>query len=115
MKAVPLRPPKGASDANKGVRELMDPSRPAIFRWMKWLQLSLSLALRALVNPALARDLITVAWRFRRRDWLRHAPFLPVPSREYVGWRMYTAFGDHHAVPSVQDVIRYARWARRGR
>jgi hypothetical protein len=81
---------------------------------MKWLSLSVSLALRALVNPLLARDLLTVAWRFRRRDWRTHAPFLPLPSREYVSWRMYTAYGDHGAVPPLQDVIRYARWARRG-
>jgi hypothetical protein len=112
---VHLPQPKGASRNNAHIRELMQPSRPAIFHWMKWLQLSLSLALRALVNPALARDLITVAWRFRRRDWLGHAPFLPVPSKEYLAWRMYTAFGDHRAVPTVQDVTRYARWARRGR
>jgi hypothetical protein len=78
---------------------------------MKWLSLSVALALRALVNPRLARDLVTVAWRFRRRGWLTRAPFLPVPSREYIAWRMYTAFGDHHAVPTVEDVIRYARWA----
>jgi hypothetical protein len=82
---------------------------------MKWLSLSLSLALRAAVNPSLARDLLTVAWRFRRRDWMRRAPFLPVPSRTYLAWRMYTAFGDRHAVPSVEEVVRYARWARRGR
>jgi hypothetical protein len=81
---------------------------------MKWLSLCLSLALRALVNPVLARDLVTIAWRFRRRDWFRRAPFLPVPSKQYVAWRMYTAFGDHHAVPTVRDVIRYARWAHRG-
>jgi hypothetical protein len=81
---------------------------------MKWLSLSLSLALRAVVNPALARDLLSVAWRFRRRGWISHPPFLPVPSKEYIAWRMYTAFGDHHAVPTVHDVIRYARWARRG-
>lgn len=81
---------------------------------MKWLALSFSLTLRALVNPALARDLITVAWRFRRRRWMMRAPFLPVPPREYLAWRMYTAFGDHHAVPTVEDVIRYARWVRRG-
>jgi hypothetical protein len=81
---------------------------------MKWLTLSFSLALRAVVNPPLARDLVTVAWRFRRRGWLRRAPFLPVPSRDYIAWRMYTAFGDHDAVPTVEDVIRYARWARRG-
>jgi hypothetical protein len=94
--------------------ELMERSRGTIFRRMKWLSLSLALAIRAIVNPPLARDLMTVAWRFRRRDWLTRAPFLPVPSKEYVAWRMYTAFGDHHAVPSVDDVIRYARWARRG-
>jgi len=81
---------------------------------MKWLPLTLSLALRALVNPPLARDLMTVAWRFRRRGWFRRAPFLPVPAREYVAWRMYTAFGDRDAVPTVDDVVRYARWARRG-
>ena len=94
--------------------ELIEASRPAIFPTVKWLSLSVSLALRALVNPSLARDLMTVAWRFRRRDWFRRLPFLPVPSKQYVAWRMYTAFGDHHAVPTVPDVIRYARWARRG-
>ncbi|MFI5244803.1 MAG: hypothetical protein ACHQQR_06215 [Gemmatimonadales bacterium] len=81
---------------------------------MKWLSLCLSLASRALVNPPLARDLLTVAWRFRRRDWFRQPPFVPVPSKPYVAWRMYTAFGDPDAVPTVREVIRYARWARRG-
>jgi hypothetical protein len=81
---------------------------------MHWLSLSLRLTARAVVNPALARDLLTVAWRFRRRDWFRRAPFLPVPAAEYVAWRMYTAYGDHHAVPPIDDVVRYARWARRG-
>jgi hypothetical protein len=92
----------------------MAASPRAIFPTMKWLSLVLSLALRATVNPPLARDLLTVAWRFRRRDWFRHAPFLPAPSKQYVAWRMYTAFGDHDAVPTVPEVIRYARWARRG-
>ena len=87
---------------------------PAIFRGMRWLSLSAALTLRALLNPPLARDLLTVAWRFRRRDWLLRPPFLPLPAPEYVAWRMYTAYGDGHAVPAVEDVIRYARWARRG-
>jgi hypothetical protein len=81
---------------------------------MTWLSLSISLAVRAVLNPPLARDLMAVAWRFRRRGWVRHAPFLPLPSGPYLSWRMYTAFGDHHAVPSAEDVVRYARWARRG-
>ncbi|HEX8717350.1 MAG TPA: hypothetical protein VF722_10295 [Gemmatimonadaceae bacterium] len=51
-----------------------------------------------------------MAWRFRRRDWYRRPPWLPVPSRPYVRWRMYTAYGDYDAVPPAEDVIRYARW-----
>ena len=88
-------------------------SRSTILSAMTWTSLSFSLALRSLVNPALALDLLTIAWRFRRRDWLTRAPFLPVPSREYIAWRMYTAFGNADAVPSMQNVISYARWARR--
>ena len=49
------------------------------------------------------------ALRFRVRRWWSRFPFLPVPSRDYVRWRMYTAYGDHDAVPPVDDVIRYVR------
>jgi hypothetical protein len=84
---------------------------PSILQSMTWTRLSLALAARAVVDPTLARDLVTLAWRFRSRDWFRHAPFLPVPDRTYLRWRMYTAFGDFDAVPSVQEVRRYARWA----
>jgi hypothetical protein len=80
---------------------------------MGWVRLSARLALRALVQPSLAADLLRVAWRFRARNWYRRAPFLPLPDRTYVAWRMHTAYGDHHAVPPIDDVIRYARWARR--
>ena len=79
---------------------------------MSWGRLSVALAARSLVNPALAVDLMTVAWRFRAREWYRHAPFLPVPDRTYLRWRMYTAYGDFDAVPSADEVVRYARWAR---
>lgn len=82
---------------------------------MTWLSLSLQLAARAVVRPALARDLLTVAWRFRRQHWWRRAPFLPLPDATYLRWRMYTAFGDHDAVPPPETVERYARWACRAR
>ena len=73
----------------------------------------LALSARALINPRLALDLLRTAWAFRRRDWWRAAPFLPVPDREYLRWRMYTAYGDERAVPPVDDVVRYAQWAGR--
>jgi hypothetical protein len=82
---------------------------------MGWGRLTLTLAGRALAHPTLARDLLTVAWRFRARDWYRRPPFLPVPDPDYVRWRMYTAYGDERALPPADDVVRYARWAARGK
>jgi hypothetical protein len=77
-----------------------------------WLSLTIQLTLRAIVNPRLALDLLRTAWAFRRRDWWRKSPFLPIPDRTYLGWRMYTAYGDETAVPPVRDVIGFARWRR---
>lgn len=78
-----------------------------------WPRLTLALAVRALASPPLARDLLLVAWRFRARRWFVRPPFLPFPAREYVRWRMYTAYGDENATPPLDDVIRYAKWAAR--
>ena len=78
-----------------------------------WVGLSTRLAARALVNPPLARDLLLVAWRFRDRHWFRRFPFLPLPSRAYLRWRMHTAYGDANTVPPLEDIVRYARWAGR--
>jgi hypothetical protein len=71
----------------------------------------LGLAGRAIRDPGLGIALLRVAWRFRSRGWYRRPPFLPLPDRSYVRWRMYTAYGDENAVPPPDDVARYARWA----
>jgi hypothetical protein len=78
---------------------------------MGWTRLTFSLLLHSLGRPATAADLLRVAWRFRDRRWARRFPFLPIPSREYVRWRMHTAYGSYDAVPPAGDVVRYARWA----
>ncbi len=80
---------------------------------MTWSSLTLTLSLRALANPALAVDLLRVAWRFRHRHWYRRFPFLPLPAQSYVRWRMYTAYGDEAAIPPAEDVIAFARWVGR--
>ncbi|MGH7569000.1 MAG: hypothetical protein ACREL9_08540 [Gemmatimonadales bacterium] len=77
-----------------------------------WSALYVGLTVRALVNPRLAVDLLRLGWSFRARDWYRRAPFLPLPPREYIRWRMLTAYGDAAAVPPVEDVVRFARWRR---
>ena len=78
-----------------------------------WVGLALRLALRAAVNPRLALDLLLVVWAFRSIGWYRQWPFLPVPPRDYIRWRMYTAYGDEATVPPLEDVDRFARWRRR--
>lgn len=77
---------------------------------MGWGRLTLALTGRALRSPTLAVDLLRVLWNFRARRWYRRPPFLPLPPREYVRWRMHTAYGDDDAIPSADDVERYARW-----
>ena len=77
-----------------------------------WTSLTLQLGARALLSPRTAFDLLGVAWAFRRRGWWRAAPFLPLPDRDYLRWRMYTAYADENAVPPAVDVLRFARWRR---
>jgi hypothetical protein len=77
-----------------------------------WLGLSLALAGRAILRPRLALDLARTTWAFRRRGWWKRLPFLPLPDREYLRWRMYTAYADESAVPPAEDVVRFARWRR---
>lgn len=78
-----------------------------------WTRLTMALTARALVRPRLALDLLATAWAFRRRGWYRTPPFLPLPARDYLRWRMYTAYGDEAAVPPPGDVVRFARWRRK--
>ncbi len=80
---------------------------------MTWLGLGLRLTARGVRHPGDALDMLRVAWRFRRRDWYRRFPFLPLPAGDYVHWRMHTAYGDDDAVPPTEDLVRYARWATR--
>ena len=76
-----------------------------------WVRLSAVLAWRSVLNPKTGVALLRTGWRFRSRDWYRRFPFVPLPAREYLRWRMYTAYGDEQFVPPANDVVRYARWA----
>ena len=84
-----------------------DSSRPG----GSWTKLVGALTWRAVRNPRTAVALLRVGWRFRARGWYRRFPFLPMPDRQYLRWRMYTAYGNEEIVPPADDVVRYARWA----
>jgi hypothetical protein len=70
---------------------------------------------RGLLSPRMLILLPRAAWHFRRRHWYRRPPFLPLPSAEYMRWRLHTAFGDEAVAPSTRSLESYLRWTERMR
>ena len=67
--------------------------------------------LLALRRPRLWPALLSAAWAFRPRDWYRKAPFLPLPSKAYMRWRLETAYGEPDAVPPADEIARFVTWS----
>jgi hypothetical protein len=44
--------------------------------------------------------------------WWRRAPFLPVPSGDYLRFRLVTQYGDENAPIAPPDVIDYLSWCK---
>jgi hypothetical protein len=65
-----------------------------------------------LARPVLWPTALRQVRRTARRGWWRRPPFLPVPSADYVRFRVLTQYGDGDASPSADDVVRYLRWCR---
>ncbi len=70
-----------------------------------------TVALAVLRNPALWPTAARQLRRTARRGWWRRPPFLPLPSAEYVRFRLLTQYGDA-AAPTRDDVVSYLRWCR---
>jgi hypothetical protein len=51
------------------------------------------------------------ALRSVRPQWWTRPPFVPVPDRAYVRFRLETAYGTD-APPQAADVVRYLEWCR---
>ena len=53
-------------------------------------------------------------WRRTVPDgWWRRRPYLPVPTAEYLRFRLLTQYGDSQARASPADVVNYLQWCRR--
>lgn len=67
-----------------------------------------------LARPSLWATAVAQVFRLARRGWWRRPPFLPLPDREYLRFRMQTAYGGDPPPgrPRVQDVLTYLRWCR---
>jgi len=71
-----------------------------------WFQCSVAVARRPrLWLPAIRQFLRAVPSR-----WWSRPPFLPLPDRAYLRFRVETAYGT--ATPRVADVVRYLEWCR---
>jgi hypothetical protein len=46
------------------------------------------------------------------RGWWRRAPFLPLPDRDYLRFRLQTMYGDPSRLPVGEDVVTYLKWCR---
>ena len=68
--------------------------------------------LAVLRRPALWSTAARQMRRMAPPGWWRRRPFLPVPSGEYLRFRMLTQYGDtgHEWVP--EDVVGYLSWCR---
>ena len=49
------------------------------------------------------------------RRWWRSSPFLPLPRRDYVEFRLVTQYGDQGHAPVPEDVLNYLMWCKRQR
>jgi hypothetical protein len=69
------------------------------------------IAVAVLRNPVLWPTAARLLLRTARRGWWHRRPFLPLPSREYVRFRLLTQYGVA-ATPTQDDVVNYLRWCR---
>jgi hypothetical protein len=64
-----------------------------------------------LVRPALWGTAVRQVFRLARDRWWRRPPYLPVPDRRYVRFRLETAYGTD-GERRAADLVRYLEWCR---
>jgi len=69
-------------------------------------------ALAVVRRPSLWLTAARAARRTAAPGWWRRAPFLPVPSGDYLRFRMVTQYGDADRQPDADDAVAYLEWCR---
>jgi hypothetical protein len=75
---------------------------------MAWLRASLALARHPVLWGTALRQVFVLAVD----GWWKRAPFLPLPDKAYLAFRMQTAYGDPDRPPEPGDVLTYLHWCR---
>ncbi len=63
-------------------------------------------------HPGLWVEAARTSFALAPRRWWARPPFLPVPDRAYLSWRIATAYGREDASFEGDDLISYLRWRR---
>jgi hypothetical protein len=63
-------------------------------------------------RPSLWGIAIVQVFRLARRGWWRRPPFVPLPDREYLRFRLETQYGDPDHPIEPRDIVAYLRWCR---
>ena len=66
-------------------------------------------------RPSLWLEGVRTAVALAPRGWWRRRPFLPLPDRAYMTWRIHTAYGRSRAQMIPRDVLSYLEWRKRQR
>jgi hypothetical protein len=73
-----------------------------------WTATAAAVARRPRLWPTAARQ----ARRLAPRRWWARPPFLPLPDRRWLRFRMETQYGDPDHPPVAQDVVTWLEWSR---
>ena len=74
-----------------------------------------SISIAVLRRPTLWSTATKLIFRLIPRRWWARAPFLPVPNRGYMRFRVLTQYGDQDHVLEVADVLKYLYWLKDSR
>jgi hypothetical protein len=78
-------------------------------------RLGISLGVVLVRRPRLVPAAVRLGLSLVPRRWWRRRPYLPLPDRDWVAFRMELAYGDARAIPSAEDLVDYLVWARQMR
>jgi cytochrome c biogenesis factor len=64
------------------------------------------------VRPYLWATAIGAWFAFTPLGWWKRWPFLPIPDRSVVDWRVTTAYGQPDMTLATNDMLSYLQWRR---
>jgi hypothetical protein len=74
--------------------------------------MTVTVVLAVVRHPSLWSTALRQGVRLVPSRWWTQAPYLPMPSRSYLEFRIVTQYGDSSHRPESEDVLNYLRWCR---